>query len=681
MMKKFTLLFALLMAVSMGFSQYYYLPFINAGTNPGGLNTDAEYPNGGGLDASWTQILAGSQTTPAWSTTQSIPFTFNFNGAAVTSFKVSSSGILTFTTSATTAPTYTNAAIPNAAIPDKSLCLWGLRADGTNDNIMMKTFGTAPNRQLWVFFASYNFNGGSTSTWTYWSIVLEETSNNIYFVDQRTGNGTTALTIGIQVNSTTAYSVTGSPAIANNASTDATAADNSYYQFIYGTMPARDIKMAKLNLPGYVQPNNVVDVKGTLTNLGSAAVTSFDLNYTVNGGAAVTQSVSGVNIASLADYSFTHSTQWTPTATGNYTIKVWASNINGSTDLNNANDTLEATVQVVANVVQRLPLYETFTSSTCGPCVAGNINMEGLYDANPGKWVAIKYQMSWPGSGDPYYTAEGGVRRTYYGVNSVPRQEIDGGYDGNSSSVTQADFDAAYNIPSFVNLSAYMIDDTVAHHVTVGVTINNNIDLPASARLYVGIVEKKTFNNTGSNGETEFHWVMKKMLPDADGMVVGPITNGATTVKFMDYTFKGNYRKPNNATDPINHSIEHSVEEFSDLIAVAWIQNYDTKEVYQSCYSSVTLGMAKNHPEELVSKTYPNPASSKVNFDLKLKENAAVSVKIFSANGKKINAIDFGKQSLGTSKLSVDVSTFESGIYFFQFNINGVLSTQPVVVR
>ena len=35
------------------YAQYFYLPSTTQG-NPGGLNNDNEYPNGSGLDASWT---------------------------------------------------------------------------------------------------------------------------------------------------------------------------------------------------------------------------------------------------------------------------------------------------------------------------------------------------------------------------------------------------------------------------------------------------------------------------------------------------------------------------------------------------------------------------------------------------------------------------------------------------
>ena len=47
--------------------------------------------------------------------------------------------------------------------------------------------------------------------------------------------------------------------------------------------------------------------------------------------------------------------------------------------------------------------------------------MEGIFNNNPGEHNSIKYQMHYPGNGDPYFTYEGLDRYNFYGINSVPR--------------------------------------------------------------------------------------------------------------------------------------------------------------------------------------------------------------------------------------------------------------------
>ena len=147
-----------------------------------------------------------------------------------------------------------NESLPSANIPDNSICLWGMYA-ATGDNIMTKTFGSAPNRQHWVQFNSFS-EDGIKEGWTYWSIVFEETTNNIYLVDQKTlcveggsaCTGNIALSGGIQIDATTAIQITGSPNLQSNAGNDYTVKDNSYYTFFYGTQPDYDLAAIKLDM-------------------------------------------------------------------------------------------------------------------------------------------------------------------------------------------------------------------------------------------------------------------------------------------------------------------------------------------------------------------------------------------------------------------------------------------------
>ena len=55
-------------------------------------------------------------------------------------------------------------------------------------------------------------------------------------------------------------------------------------------------------------------------------------------------------------YNFNHGTTWSPAAGGTYDIAVWATNINGSADMNNSNDMVSGSVTVFANAVVKRPL-------------------------------------------------------------------------------------------------------------------------------------------------------------------------------------------------------------------------------------------------------------------------------------------------------------------------------------
>jgi hypothetical protein len=239
--------------------------------------------------------------------------------------------------------------------------------------------------------------------------------------------------------------------------------------------------------------------------------------------------------------------------------------------------------------VPRYTFLEMFTSCTCPPCVSGNINLKNMLiqnDAVGGKYTLIKYQMSWPGNGDPYYTAEGGLRRTVYSINGVPNLCMDG--VNKQTSFNHNMLLQAQAVPSYVEVSGnYSVTGntvTATIHVrpTMDISIGNNL------KLYVAIVENITYNNkrtvpNQTNGETEFYQVMKKFMPDANGIILGNVSACELITHELTWEFQGNYRCPNNALSPINHQIEHSVENFDNLEVIAWVANTSNRQIYNSC--------------------------------------------------------------------------------------------------
>ena len=671
-LRTLTILVFLLAGASVS-AQYYYLPSTVNG-NPGGLNSDGEYPVGGGLAATWTAISTAPAATPAWSSTQTLPFAFQFNGSAVTQFKVSTSGILTFDVAALTAPSYTKAALPDASIPNNSVCIWGLASVGTNDFIVTKTFGTAPNRQQWVMFSSYGQVG--STCWTYWSMVLEETTNKIYVVDQRNSCTGATLSIGIQVNSSTAYSVAGSPSVAIQAGTDATAADNKYYEFIPGVQLANNFIGNEVTVDDFLVLGQAPFVMtARFLNGGSNAITSAGLNYRINGGAAVSATVSTLNVASAATATLTHPQAWTPSAVGTYTVDFWTSNPNGQADSDPSNDTVTKQVVVVNSIAIRRPLIEVFSSSTCAPCAPANTTFKNLMDQQTaGEISYLKYQMSWPGTGDPYYTLEAAAKRTLYGVNSVPNAQIDGGWNGHAGQITQPLLNQYKGVPSFMNLAGYYTVDAATKKVDMVINTTPLVSTNKALSLQVAIYEKSTTQNVKSNGETVFYKVMKKMVPDQNGTALSNLTDGVMQTANLSYTFNGSYTLPINASAPVDHATAHTVEDFTDLGVMVWIQDMATKEIYQSVdLSSSGIGLGESAKNSV--RLFPNPASDLVRVDLS-KVAGSCSYRLINAMGQSLAS----GSAEGGSELVLSLAQWSSGLYFVQVEAEGSVQTLPLQV-
>lgn len=695
-MKKSILLIGLVLAMGSLSAQYYTYPDLNAGQNPGGINTDGEnpYPN---TPSGWTKVWnGGATTTPTYASAQAIPFDFEFNGTKVTTYTPSTFGTVTFEKDmATSKPAaYSNYTLPNADIPDNSVCALGLKplgplTSGTTEYmsaIITKTVGTAPNRQHWIqfnFFGEPNIDDG----WTYWGVVLEETTNNIYIVDMKTlpvkggqlTSGNVKMSLGIQIDGSTAISVDGSPEVKAQQTTKNifTAEDNSYYTFVQGTQPNEDIINKGIEMDKYLLlSDGPFDVTLNVRNLGTDALSSAEVHYSVDGGAfaggAVTTST---NIPSLANGTLTSPTKWTPAGVGKYTIKAWSANPNGNADGNALNDTATFEVQVVDALVQRKMLNEVFTSSTCTPCRPGNINYNDVISGRENH-TTVKYQAWFPSTGDPYCTQEVRQRFAYYTESfSVPRMEIDGGWDGNAGSFSASLYEAQEAIPSFLKISG-VAKNTWKNTISIDVELDPVDDYSSTnLKLFAAIVEETTYDNEKTNGETEFEMVMKKMMPSATGMALSPMTKGTKVTKTLSHEFKGDWRLPldGSTAQHINHNTENSIETWDDLKIVVWVQDFVTKEVMQS----ETFAVANNATESLekVVRVFPNPAEDMFNIRASSMSSEVAKVEVTNVQGQIVYSSD-----MTNGEHQINTAIWHAGVYMVSVEgANQHFSTKVVV--
>jgi hypothetical protein len=328
-----------------------------------------------------------------------------------------------------------------------------------------------------------------------------------------------------------------------------------------------DAGLQTLDLPSYFTGEQ--DITGKVINEGLTQINSFDVIWTLDGGDMNTTSYSGLSLNTNQVYNFT-SDQTLIADPGSHQFKIWVANVNGGDDLNPENDTINRTVGVATQTVQRRPLFEEFTSSTCAPCASFNNGVFNPFVEQNGDDIAlIKYQMSWPGSGDPYYTPEGGVRRTYYGVSAVPQLFVEGVNTGTNSGAVNNAFNNGMANPSFMTIEA--IHAIEGDEISVEAQLLPYVDL-FDVTVHMVVIEEVTTGNVASNGETEFHHVMMKMLPDANGTTMD-LPAGETTVLSYSHDMSSTF-----------------VEEMDDLMVVVFVQDNSNKSIFQSAYSEESAG-------------------------------------------------------------------------------------------
>ena len=324
------------------------------------------------------------------------------------------------------------------------------------------------------------------------------------------------------------------------------------------TLEDLDLGASAATLPSFIGSGET-SFGMTVFSYGTTTVTSVEATYEVEGMEPVTETFT-VNVPSLgtATLNFTTPTLLTP---GSYIVNYSINLVNGQPDDDPSNNTLSKTVSVAIGSAERKPMIEHFSSSTCAPCVQPNTLMHNFCNNNEGRYTYTKYQMNWPGNGDPYYTEEGGVRRTYYSVNAVPMAFLDA--ESLNFNNVQNQFDQHAEITAFMDIKGSF--SVEGNNITVLADIMPYID--ANARIYISVNEKETHGNVGSNGETSFHHIFMKMLPDAQGTTVDFVTGELQHLEFTQ-----------------DMSGTH-VEEMSDLEVSIWVQNYSTQEIFNSRYA------------------------------------------------------------------------------------------------
>ncbi|MCI4669376.1 MAG: T9SS type A sorting domain-containing protein [Bacteroidia bacterium] len=352
-----SLLFLGLLAISLAQISYETSYSAQAG-NPGGLNTQMDDDTSG-----WATIMPGGFITNQWSNVISLPFSFDFYGQSFVSARVSANGIMAFTASNTSLPG-NNEALPTSTLPDYSIAaFWEEFAQNppvlTNDKVISKTFGTAPNRQFWLKWSSYQWGPSSFANI---AIVLEEGTNRIYMVDQYSSPVTAASissTVGVQKNSQTAV-MSG-----NNISLEQVGfhfLDNHYYTYTPYQIPPEDLR--PMTIIGPESQNCGLDqetISVSIKNQGQQAANSYVAKLFVNGNLILMdnefQSLQpGDSLVHTFSQAFDFSTP------GEYEISVVVSS---PSDGNTANDSIHQNI-IHLREINDFPFQEDFESANHG---------------------------------------------------------------------------------------------------------------------------------------------------------------------------------------------------------------------------------------------------------------------------------------------------------------------------
>jgi len=309
---------------------------------------------------------------------------------------------------------------------------------------------------------------------------------------------------------------------------------------------------------------------------------------------------------------------------------------------------------------QRLVLFEEFTQASCSACGATNPALNVLLNANTTKLVSLKYQVSWPGTDvmnlqNPSQVA---TRVSYYGVTGVPNGVEDGNvYNAQPSSYTQALINTEYQLasPFEMNLTHTFNAAYDSIFITCKIKCTQAITVTGPMNCQVALVEKQIHfaSAPGTNGETDFYNVMRKMYPGATGTTLNNTwaVNDSLTLNFAE-------------------KLPTYIYDKEQIAVVSFIQDNATKNVKQAAYSvpqqmQIDAGITTlaNVPVMQCTESFIPTATIK-NYGLTTITNATINYKIDNGTVKTIpwaGSLTSGSSAVIT--LPADTST--SGSHTF----------------
>lgn len=271
------------------------------------IGDDDEYRSG----AYENDILYPTNNLSTW---YDLPFSWDFYGQSVTGYKIAHSGYITFDNSSGNS-IGTNTNIPNINGPNNAIyALWDNFT--TSTIISRRTYGTKPNRIHTISWNSLNYLGASSlSDDITVSLKLYESCGDFEVIINHRDIDSSSIffpminaTIGCEnSNGTVGTEISGSPNyIPSNPSHNPALFE--VHRFTWNTPIINDASLIGIKIDNHL-PIGSYTLKGTVRNEGNANLSNYDINYSLNGGAAQTTTIIETDTVWTGDFKVTIKTK------------------------------------------------------------------------------------------------------------------------------------------------------------------------------------------------------------------------------------------------------------------------------------------------------------------------------------------------------------------------------------
>ncbi len=317
---------------------------------------------------------------------------------------------------------------------------------------------------------------------------------------------------------------------------------------------------------------------------------------------------------------------------------------------------------------KRNVLVEHFTTYTLDASLSADAYLNSLLEQQftqfrqTSDFSNIQYHVNFAGINllNRDNPADPAARALYFGVSQPPYTIMDGKlvpgkFTGVTNELNKVEIDRrALEDPQFeLTLDTVATNNSRTINVQLKLKAMKDINDPLIAQ--VALLE----DDVTVPGEGVFKSVLRQQLFGSDG-----VTINTTFTKDQEITL------PNPRLDI---DINTSIIESSKLVLVGFVQNKNSKEIYQSIVvkapkknGTPIVGVKDNDPIVLASlksiQIFPNPANNEFNFAIPGDIQAGTQWNIIDQRGVSVLKGDFTRSANGL--LQVDVSTLTNAMYY-----------------
>lgn len=442
--------------------------------------------------------------------------------------------------------------------------------------------------------------------------------------------------------------------------------------------PKNEIGLSFTNDYRFADISNGYDLIGQVTNFGSDRVTSFDVNYSIDG-IMTTETITGLDIGPLENGEFSVNV---PVASANaFTIDFDIANPNGEMDSDDSNNSSTYAGVGVENAPSKMIFVEESTGTWCPWCPRGAVFMDRMEEEISDVFAGVAVHVGQPTWPDPMQIA-GDYPTTYAGmVGGFPTllidRDINPGIPGieTMSEFGQELVTLTNSRPSPIGLNVSAVIDPWSREMTIDLTATAHTNIDANYSILLLITEDhvtgdgfdyrqannyaggqvgpmdgwESLANPASGNDIEYNHTLREALGGFSGLtgiIPSTLASGDTYNSTQVYTIPEEF-------------------DMAELNIVAVVLDQDNDGAAYNAHVDREIEILTSSIDEITNlshfKTFPNPVGDNVNIELGFSENVDFQMNINDALGKRVKSL--GQYSESTLRTSVDVSDLPSGVY------------------